>query len=44
MKCKARSILINLDEFENKEDFKEILGYINTLEDKQLKGANGSAK
>ena len=26
------------------EDFKEILGYINTLEDKQLKGANGSAK
>lgn len=44
MKCKARSILIDLDEFENKEDFKEILGYINTLEDKQLKGANGSAK
>ncbi len=44
MKCKARSILIDLDEFENKEDFKEILGYINTLEDKQLKGANGSAR
>lgn len=44
MKCKARSILIDLDEFENKEDFKEILGYINTLKDKQLKGANGSAK
>lgn len=44
MKCKARSILIDLDEFENKEDFKEILGYINTLEGKQLKGANGSAK
>lgn len=44
MKCKARSILIDLDEFENKEDFKEILGYINTLEDKQLKGAYGSAK
>lgn len=44
IRCKARSILIDLDEFENKEDFKEILGYINTLEDKQLKGANGSAK
>jgi len=34
MKCKARSILIDLDEFEDKEGFKEILGYINTLENK----------
>ena len=44
MKCKARSVLIDLDEFEDKEGFKEILGYINTLKNKQLKGANGSAK
>lgn len=44
MKCKARSVLIDLDEFEDKEGFKEILGYINTLENKQLKGVNGSAK
>ena len=43
-KAKARSVLIDIDEFENKKEFKEILGYINTLEPKQLKGANGSAK
>ena len=43
-KVKARNLLINIDEFTNKKEFKEILGYINTLETKQLKGANGSAK
>ena len=43
-KAKARSILIDIDEFIDKEEFKEMLGYINTLETKQMKGENGSAK
>lgn len=43
-KAKARSLLINIDEFTNKNEFEKILGYINTSENKQLKGVNGSAK
>jgi len=43
-KAKARSLLINVEEFTNKNEFKKILGYINTLANKQLKGVNGSAK
>lgn len=43
-KAKARSVLIDIDEFKNKKEFKEILGYINTEANKQLKGVNGSAK
>lgn len=43
-KAKARSLLINIDEFTNKDEFKEILGYINTQTCKQLKGVNGNAK
>lgn len=43
-KAKARSLLIDVDEFTDKDEFKEILGYINTPVNKQLKGANGNAK
>lgn len=43
-KAKARSLLIDVDEFTNKDEFKEVLGYINTPVNKQLKGANGNAK
>lgn len=43
-KAKARSLLIDVNEFTNKDEFKEILGYINTPTNKQLKGVNGNAK
>lgn len=43
-KAKARSLLIDIDEFTNKDEFKEILGYINTPVSKQQKGVNGNAK
>ena len=43
-KAKARSLLIDINEFTNKNEFKEILGYINTPSNKQLKGENGNAK
>ena len=43
-KAKARSLLIDIDEFTNKDEFSEILGYINTSTSKQLKGVNGNAK
>lgn len=43
-KAKARSLLIDVNEFTNKDEFKEILGYINTPINKQLKGVNGNAK
>lgn len=43
-KAKARSLLIDIDEFSNKDEFKEILGYINTTSSKQMKGASGNAK
>lgn len=43
-KAKARSLLIDIDEFSNKNEFKEILGYINTSVNKQMKGASGNAK
>ena len=43
-KAKARNLLIDIDEFADKEEFNQILGYINTSINKQLKGANGDAK
>lgn len=43
-KAKARSLLIDINEFTNKNEFKEILGYINTPSNKQMKGENGNAK
>ena len=36
--------LIEVDSFKDNEEFREILGYINTATDKQKKGASGSVK
>lgn len=41
---KKRVVVMDVDSFNGNEDFKEILGYINTPESEQLKGANGSVK
>ena len=35
---------IEVDSFKGNEDFKHILGYLNTAIDKQKKGAGGSVK
>lgn len=43
-KVKVKNILIDTEEFKNKNEFKEILGYINTYKNKQMKGVSGSAK
>lgn len=36
--------MIDLDAFKDNEEFKKIMGYINTVTDKQKKGASGSVK
>ena len=41
---KPKNILIEVDSFNDNNDFEEILGYINTQEDKQMKGVNGYVK
>lgn len=41
---KVKSVLIDIDSFKDNEEFKEIMGYINTPIDKQVKGAGGYAK
>ena len=38
------AFMIDVDAFKDSEDFKSILGYINTAESKQKKGAGGYAK
>ena len=38
------AFMIDVDAFKDNEDFKSILGYINTAESKQKKGAGGYAK
>lgn len=37
-------VLIEVDSFKDNDEFKEILGYINTASDKQKKGASGGVK
>ena len=44
VKRKMKSYCFEVDSFKDNEEFREILGYINTATDKQKKGASGSAK
>lgn len=37
-------VLLEVDSFKNNQEFKEILGYINTNVDSQMKGATGNVK
>ncbi len=43
-KYDARSFIFEVEGFNDNDDFKEILGYINTNEDKQMKGSKGSKR
>lgn len=43
-KVESQSILIEVDSLGKNEDFRDLLGYINTMEDKQMKGVDGYAK
>lgn len=43
-KVAAQSFLIDVDSLKNNEEFKKILGFINTNGEKQLKGDGGSVK
>lgn len=43
-KVEAENILIDVDSLKNNEEFKKILGFINTNSGKQLKGSGGSVK
>lgn len=40
----CKGYLVDIDNFENSTDFKELLGYINTRGHKQMKGVDGSVK
>lgn len=46
--CKGRTIsessLIDIESFKDSDEFRDLLGYINTAEDKQKKGTSGSIK
>ena len=44
MILERKIILAEVDSFKNNEEFRDILGYINTATDKQKKGASGYAK
>ena len=44
LKLEPASILIDVDSCKNNEEFKNLLGYINTAKDKQNKGEGGYAK
>ena len=44
LKLKSRSVLIDIDSLKDNKEFKEILGYINTNVEKQVKGEGGYAK
>lgn len=39
-----QSVLIDIDALKGNEEFKQLLGFINTAEDKQVKGAGGYEK
>lgn len=41
---KKKNILMEVDSFKNNEEFKEIMGYLNTQDNKQMKGLSGHAK
>lgn len=42
--AKITSVLIDVDHFKDNEDFRWLLGWLNTIADEQLKGANGAMK
>lgn len=44
IKYKTKNILMEVDSFKDNSEFEEIMGYINTSLDKQIKGASGSEK
>ena len=44
LKLKSRSVLIDVDSLKDNKEFREILGYINTNVEKQVKGEDGYAK
>ena len=44
VKRKMKSYCFEVDSFKDNEEFREILGYINTATDKLKKGASGSVK
>ena len=44
IKYKAKNLLIDVNEFTDKKEFTEILGYINTQENQQMKGVQGNVK
>ena len=44
MKLKPKNVIIDIDSLKDNKEFEEILGYINTNEVDQLKGADGYAK
>lgn len=44
MKFDSQVVLIEADSFKGNDEFKELLGYLNTQKEKQLKGVAGSVK
>lgn len=44
IKFKTKNILMEIDSFKDNSEFEEIMGYINTSENKQIKGVKGSEK
>lgn len=44
IKFKTKNILMEVDSFKDNSEFEEIIGYINTSENKQIKGVKGSEK
>ena len=44
IKFKTKNILMEVDSFKDNSEFEEIMCYINTSADKQIKGASGSEK
>jgi SPP1 gp7 family putative phage head morphogenesis protein len=44
IKIKTKNILMEVDSFKDNSEFEEIMGYINTSANKQIKGVSGSEK
>lgn len=44
IRYKAKNILMEVDSFKDNEEFEEIMGYINTSPNMQMKGVDGSEK
>ncbi len=40
----GQSVLVDIDEFKNSDEFRDLIGYINTAENEQRKGAGGGIK